>query len=229
MHWHWQAQHPIHQFLATLRDEPTIDFQAIKAAAPVKYQPSSEIIDLSFSSPPASSTLIRVKQLEVPKNVIDLVSPPSLKPTRRKLAHVKSPSPDHVIIFGPPAKCVKNDSEPLSQAILTLPMSRTSKSGPVIVLSDDSDSEIEEIFVKPDPGPGPLAHSKLLLNNNLELSKLISIDDSDSDVKDTPALVNQLGATPQMLRQVLVGSVYNSMEAARDAVYTQEKKLGHIW
>ena len=181
-----QARHPIYQFLASLRDEPRIDFQAIKA--PVKSQPSSEIIDLSFSSPPAP-----IKQ--APKNVIDLVSP--LKPTR-KPARVKSPSPD-VIILGPHAKRVKNEP------VLTLPMT----SGPVIVLSDDSD--IEELPAKPD------SHSKLLLNINLKSAPV-------DDVKNTP---NR--ATPQMLGQVLVGSVYNSMEAAHDAVYAQEKKLGHTW
>ncbi|KAF8239475.1 hypothetical protein L208DRAFT_1236984 [Tricholoma matsutake] len=159
-----QARHPIYQFLASLQDEPRIDFQAIKAH--IKSQPSSELIDLSFSSPPAP-----IKQ--APKNVIDLVSP--LKPTH-KPAHVKSPSPD-VIILGPPAKHVKN------KPVLTLPMT----SGP------------------------------LLLNINLKSAPV-------DDVKNT---LNR--ATPQMLGQVLMGSVYNSMEAARDVVYAQEKKLGHTW
>ena len=192
-----QARHPIHQFLANLRDEPRIDFQAIKA--PIKYQssPSPEIIDLSYSSPPAP-----IKQ--VPENVIDLISP--LKHTR-KLAHVTSPNPD-VAIFGPPAKHTKNEP------VLTLPM----VSGPDIVLSDDS--EIEDLSVKPDC---PDTHSKLQLNINLK--SLTPFDDE----KNTPNLMNQLGATPRMLGKVVVGSVYNSMEAARDAVYTQEKNLGHIW
>ena len=180
-----QARHPIHQFLANLRDEPRIDFQAIKA--PIKYQssPSPEIIDLSYSSPPAP-----IKQ--VPENVIDLISP--LKHTR-KLAHVTSPNPD-VAIFGPPAKHTKNEP------VLTLPM----VSGPVIVLSDDS--EIEDLSVKPDC---PDTHSKLQLNINLK--SLTPFDDE----KNTPNLMNQLGATPRMLGKVVVGSVYNSMEAARES------------
>ena len=192
-----QAQHPIHQFLVDLRDEPRIDFQA-----PDKFQPTGspdspgpKIIDLSFSSPLAPVPIKRV-----PKNVIDLVSP--LKPSH-KVSHMKSPSPD-ITIFGP---LIEN------KPILTLPTT-VSKSGPFIVLSDDS--EIEEL-----PGPtksDPHSSCKPLLN----IKSLTPFDDK----KITPS---RLGATPQMPGKVCVGSVYDSMEAARDAVYAREIKLGHVW